>query len=30
MWEIPRASKAEIAEAILDRVLGAVPAAERA
>lgn len=29
-WEIPRASKAEIAEAILDRVLGAVPAAERA
>ncbi len=29
-WEVGRASKAEIAEAILDRVLGAVPAVEPA
>jgi hypothetical protein len=29
-WEVPRASKAEIAEAILDRVLGAVPEIEPA
>jgi phosphopantothenoylcysteine decarboxylase/phosphopantothenate--cysteine ligase len=28
-WEVPRATKAEIAEAILDRTLGAVPAGEK-
>lgn len=28
VWEVPKASKAEIAEAILDRVLGPVPAGE--
>jgi phosphopantothenoylcysteine decarboxylase/phosphopantothenate--cysteine ligase len=27
-WEVPKASKVEIAEAILDRVLGAVPVGE--
>ncbi len=30
MWQLGRASKAEIADSILDRVLGAVPAAEPA
>ncbi len=29
VWEVPKASKAEIAELILDRVLGGVPAGER-